>query len=43
MNYLTNTSNFLQLLFDISYGNEFKNAILDSENFNNVNIEQRIT
>ena len=33
---------FLQLLFDISYGNEFKNAILDSENFNNVNIEKEL-
>ena len=33
---------FLQLLFDVSHGDEFKNVILDSENLGNVNIETEL-
>ncbi len=33
---------FLQLLFDVSYGDEFKNVILDSENLSNVNVETEL-
>tara|TARA_Y100001936_G_scaffold239678_1_gene273146 strand:- start:5463 stop:7595 length:2133 start_codon:yes stop_codon:yes gene_type:complete len=32
--------NFLQLLFDASYGDEFKNIILDSQDLNNVIIKR---
>jgi len=34
--------NFLQLLFDASYGDEFKNVILDSQDFSNVNTEYEL-
>ena len=34
--------NFLQLLFDASYGDEFKNVILDSQDFSNVNTEHSL-
>ena len=33
---------FLELLFDVSYGDEFKNIILDSKNLNNVNVEKEL-